>query len=196
MAEGDSARTDKAFAPAESDKLAATCKAFTQDEAMLPLPRPLPLSLPLPLHCVFHWCPNIGQQQQGAVGAKTKAMWKRHRRWVYQCNGNDVGCHFPCLSTHTLRLLYVRVCVCVSCLLGCVCKHCKLLRWKPTSSQPQNCGRHWTKTICTTWTENAYTPRYHQWENLWPALSAFTNIWCICHGLRVVVVAVVGIVMQ
>lgn len=34
MAEGDSARTGKAFAPAESDKLAATCKAFTQDEAM------------------------------------------------------------------------------------------------------------------------------------------------------------------
>lgn len=35
LAEGDSARTGKAFAPAESDKLAATCKAFTQDEAVL-----------------------------------------------------------------------------------------------------------------------------------------------------------------
>jgi len=27
----------------------------------------------------------------------------------------------------------------------------------------------------------AHTTRYHQWLNLWPALSAYTNIWCICH---------------
>lgn len=144
---------------------------------------PLPLSLSLhSVHCVSLMpkyrsttC-TVGVKRSTNEDEASKRKRKNEkkkrtcRRWVYQCNGNDAGCHFPCLSTHT-HTQSASVCVCaniVNCLDGC--RRCRRRSRKTVELLNKN-NLHNMSTK-----KNAYTPRYHQWKNLWATLSAFTNI--------------------
>lgn len=92
---------------------------------MLPLPLPLSLSLSLPLHCVFHWCPNIGQQEH--------AQWEqRRRRKTRRQSEKDIVDGFisametmlaatfrACQHIHSDYCVYVCLCVWAVCLAVC-----------------------------------------------------------------------------
>lgn len=105
---------------------------------------------------VFHWCPNIGQQraqwQRNAAGegagrrrrqcerSKKKKTLSMSMSMVLSVQWKRSWLPLSVLvNTHT-HTLYTGVCV--SCLLGCVCKHCKLLRWLPPQPQPHKNNLH------------------------------------------------------
>lgn len=84
-------------------------------------------------------------------------------------------CASKCIHTHAQC-----GCVCFSLSL-CLSLYCSVFLLLFCCDQTLLRRPAWNERENNLHDNIAYTPRYHQWLNLWPTLSADTNIWCICH---------------